>query len=71
MSTESEDSTIIQSYIIRIAYLKGFRTLKIGLTGTGTYIIQMSAKTIAGRMLIPIWRKSIALRIWNAQISKM
>jgi len=36
MSAESEESTIIQSEVMRIAHLKAFRTLKIGLTGMGT-----------------------------------
>jgi len=46
MSTEFEESTVIQSKVTRTSYLNAFRTLKIGLTGMGTYIIQMTMKTI-------------------------
>ena len=31
--------------VVRIAHLKGFRTPNIGLTGMGTWIFQMTAKT--------------------------
>ena len=47
MSAESEASTVIQSKVMRIAHLKAFRTLKIGVTGMGTKIILRTAKTIA------------------------
>jgi hypothetical protein len=36
MSAESEESTIIQSHVLRIARLDTFQTLKIGFTGMGT-----------------------------------
>jgi len=36
MSAESEESTVIQSRVMRIAHLKSFWTLKIRLTGMGT-----------------------------------
>jgi len=36
MSTESEESTVIQSRVMRIVYLKAFRTLKFGFTGMRT-----------------------------------
>jgi len=36
MSAKSEESTIIQPKLLRIAHLKAFRTLKIGLTALGT-----------------------------------
>jgi len=34
--SDSEESTIIQLKVMRIAYLTAFRTLKIGITGMGT-----------------------------------
>jgi len=51
MSTKSEESTITQSNVMSIAHLKAFRTLKIGLSGMGTWIIQITARTIAQRTL--------------------
>jgi len=51
MSTESEESTIIQLNVMRIAHLKAFRTQKVGFTGLGSWIIQMTAKKIAQRTL--------------------
>jgi len=47
ISAESEESTVIQSKVIRITHRKAFRTLKIGLAGMGTWIIQLTAKAIA------------------------
>jgi len=49
--TQSEESNLIQSKVIRIAHLIAHRTAKIGLTGMGTWIMQMIAKTIARRTL--------------------
>jgi len=36
MSTESEESTVIQSKVMRMAHPKAFRTLRIDLPGMGT-----------------------------------
>jgi hypothetical protein len=36
MSTESEESTVIQSTLLGLAHLKAFLTPKIGLTGMAT-----------------------------------
>jgi hypothetical protein len=36
MSMKSEKSTVIQLAVVKVAHLKGFRTLKIGLTRMGT-----------------------------------
>ena len=69
LSTEPEESTVIQSNVTTIAHLKVFQTLMIGLTGVGTCIVQMTAKMIAGWTLNVIWSKTIALTIQNAQIS--
>jgi len=49
MSAESEESTVIQSQVMRIAHLKEFPTLRIDLTGMGSWIIGMTVKAIAGR----------------------
>jgi hypothetical protein len=51
MSAKSAKSTIIQSKVTRTAHLKAFWTQKIGLTGMGTYNIQMTAKMIAQQTL--------------------
>jgi len=67
ISAKSEESTVIQSKGMRIARLKPFRTQKISLTGMGTWIIQMTAKTIAWRTLNLAWSKTIASTIRNAQ----
>jgi len=36
MSAESDESTVIQSKVMRLSHLKAFRTLKIGFPGIGT-----------------------------------
>ena len=71
MSAESAESTVIQLKVTRIAHLKAFRTLKIGLTRMGTEIIQMTVKMIAQQTLNPIWTKTIASRIRNPKSSGM
>jgi hypothetical protein len=71
MFGKSEKSTVIQSDVTRVAYLKAFRTWRIGFTGMGTWIIQMTSKMIARQMLNLIWSKTIASRIWNLQWSGM
>jgi hypothetical protein len=59
------------SKVMRIAHLKAFWSLKIGLTGMGTNIIQMTAKTIAQLTFKLISSNKIALSIRNAQTSWM
>jgi len=71
ISAESQESTLIQSKVMSIAHWKAFRTQKIGFTGMGTKMIQMTTKTIARRTLNLIQRKTIALRIPNPQSSGM
>jgi len=51
MSTKSDNSTVIQSKVRRIAHLKRFCIPNIGSTGMETWIIQMTAKTIAQQTL--------------------
>jgi len=67
ISGKSDESTVIQWKVMRLAHLKAFRTLKISSTGMGTYIIQMTGKTIAWRTLNLILSKTTAARICNAQ----
>ena len=47
MSAKSNESTIILPNLMRIVHQEAFWTLKIGLTGIGTWIIQPTAKTTA------------------------
>jgi len=54
MFTESEESTIIQMKVMRLAHLNAFRIPKIGLTGMVTWKIQMTAKAHS-RHWIPYW----------------
>ena len=71
MPAESKESTLIQSKTTRIAHLKVFWTPKIGSTGMATWIIQMTAKTIPQLMMNQIQSIIVALRIRNAQSSRM
>jgi len=71
MSTESWESTVIQSKMSRIAHLKALQTLKIGWTGMVTSIIQMTAETIAWQMMNQIWSTTTASSFRNAQSSRM
>jgi len=71
MFAKSEVSTVIQSKVMRAEHLKAFRTLKIGLTGMGTEIIQLTVKTIAHRTLNLIWRNTITSSNRNASSSGM
>jgi hypothetical protein len=47
MSAKFEETTVIQSNVKWIAHLSEFQTPKIGLTGTGTLLIQLTVKMIA------------------------
>jgi hypothetical protein len=47
MFAESDESTVIQSKVTRITHLTAFQTPKIGITGMGIWIVQMTPKTIA------------------------
>ena len=49
-----DNTTINQLKAMRIAHLKGFRTLMMGETGMVTGIIQMTAQRIAQRTMNPI-----------------
>jgi len=71
MSAQSEESTIIRWNVMRIAHLKAFQKPKIGLTGLATWIIRMTAKTIAQQTLDLILSKAMVSRIRNAQSSGM
>jgi len=71
MFARSEESTVIQSKVMRIAHWKAFLTLKIGSTGMGTYIIQMTVKTISQRTLNLICRKTVSSVIPKAESSGM
>jgi len=44
MLAESEELTVIQPKMMRIVHLKAFPTLRVGLTGMVTSIIQTQAK---------------------------
>jgi hypothetical protein len=65
ISAETEQSTIIQSKVTRIAQLKAFRTLKIGLTGMENWIIRMTAKMIPRQTLNLEWCKTIEWSMRN------
>jgi len=69
ISAKSKESTVIQTKVIRIAQLKLFRTLTIGLTGIGTWILQISAIMMMRWTVNLIKSKTIASRIQNSQIS--
>jgi hypothetical protein len=71
MFAESDESTIIQLKVTRMAHLKAFRTLKLNLTAMETLIIQMTAKRIAQWALHLIRNNPIACTLQNAQSSGM
>jgi len=71
MSAKSEESTVIQSKVMRVAHFKAFWTPKIGLPGMVTWIIQMTAKIIAWQMSNFIYGKTMASMIRNIQTSGM
>jgi hypothetical protein len=62
MSSESEESTIIQSGVMRIAHMKAFRSLKIGLTGTATSIIQMTVKMMGQARMALVMVSAMEIR---------
>jgi hypothetical protein len=43
---------------MRIVHLKAFQTLKIGLTGMGTLIIQMTVMTTNRQTMNQIWNET-------------
>jgi len=71
MSAESNKSTTILPKVMRIVHLNSFPTQKIGLTGIGTWIIQMTAKTIGRQTMNQIWNWTIAVMIENPWSSGM
>lgn len=52
MSVESEESTAIQLKVMRIGHLDAFWTLETGLTGMGTWKIQITADTTERQTMI-------------------
>jgi len=71
MSAKSEESTIIQLNMMRIAHRRAFWTAKIGFTGIASWGIWITAKTIERQMLNLIWIMTMASSIRNAQSSGM
>jgi len=69
LSAESEDSTLIRWKATKIAHLIAFLTTIICLTGMATWIIQITAKTMAWQIFKLIKSKGMASRIQNAQSS--
>jgi hypothetical protein len=63
MFAESDESTAILPRVMRIVHQKAFQTPKIGLTGMGTWIIQMKARTTGRQTMNPIWNWTTAVRI--------
>ena len=63
MCAELNELTAIQPKVMRIAHLKAFQTPTIGLTGMGTWIVQMSAKTTGRQTMDQIWNWTMAVRI--------
>jgi hypothetical protein len=63
MSTESNESTTILLKVMRIAHLKAFQTLKIGLTELGSWIIQTTVKMTGRGTMNRIWNWTTAVRI--------
>jgi hypothetical protein len=50
-SAAADELTVLQLRVMRIPYLKVFRTPKIGNTGIATVMVQLSAKIIARHMI--------------------
>jgi hypothetical protein len=63
MYAESNQSTAILPTVMTIEHLKALQTPKIDLTGMGTWIIQMTAKTTERQTMNQIWNWTMAVRI--------
>jgi hypothetical protein len=64
-----DESTVIQSKIMRIAHLKVFWILKLDSTCKAVWINPIAVKTIAQQILNLVKCKTIASRIQHAQSS--
>jgi len=71
MYAESNQSTTILRKVMTIEHLKALQTPKIALTGMGSWIIQMTAKTTERQTLNQIWNWTMAVRIQKPQRTGM